>query len=176
MYVMRPGTFTIQSRDLHGIVVVEGDGSAGCAGSRDVWHKNGSRIWTATNLYGYPLAYLVFDPVEAIADAPEPTANPLNPQETCADMGSASGTEIHGIVYSGGNVEFNPIIIDGGVVAFQIQTQSTSASYGYNGTYGNAAPPPGFPVSSGNTVVLVRKSFLVCVDYAADTGGGSPCR
>jgi hypothetical protein len=176
VYVMRPGTFTIQSRDLHGIVVVEGDGSAGCAGSRDVWHKNGSRIWTATNLYGYPLAYLVFDPVEAIADAPEPTANPLNPQETCADMGSASGTEIHGIVYSGGNVEFNPIIIDGGVVAFQIQTQSTSASYGYNGTYGNAAPPPGFPVSSGNTVVLVRKSFLVCVDYAADTGGGSPCR
>ena len=34
----------------------------------------------------------------------------------------------------------------------------------------------GFPVGSGNTVVLVRKSFLVCVDYAADTGGGTSCR
>jgi len=29
---------------------------------------------------------------------------------------------------------------------------------------------------SGNTVVLVRKSFLVCVDYAADTAGGTACR
>ena len=39
-----------------------------------------------------------------------------------------------------------------------------------------SAPPPGFPEGSGNTVVLVRKSFIVCADYAADTGGGSPCR
>ena len=91
-------------------------------------------------------------------------------------MGSASGTEIHGIVYSGGHVDFNPVIVDGGVVAFQIQTQSTSASYGYNATFGNAAPPPGFPDGSGNTVVLVRKSFIVCGNYAADTGGGSPCQ
>jgi Tfp pilus assembly protein PilX len=176
VYVMRPGDFTIQSEDLHGTVVVEGNGSSGCGGSRDVWHKNGSRIWTETNVYGYPLAYLVFDPVEALADAPEPTANPLNPQETCADMGSASGTEIHGIVYSGGNVEFNPIVVDGGVVAFQIQTQASSSTYGYNNTYGNDAPPPGFPLGESNAVILVRKSFLVCADYAADTSGGTSCR
>jgi hypothetical protein len=176
VYVKRPGDFTIQSRDLHGTVVVEGNGSSGCGGSRDVWHRNGARIWTESNVYGYPLAYLVFDPVEAVADAPEPTANPLDQQETCADMGSAAGTEIHGIVYSGGNVEFNPIVVDGGVVAFQIQTQSTGSAYSYNATYGNASPPPGFPDASGNTVVLVRKSFIVCADYAADTGGGTPCR
>ena len=91
-------------------------------------------------------------------------------------MGSANGTEMHGLVYSGGHVEFNPISMDGGVVAFEMQTQCSSSSYGYNPTYGNAAPPPGFPVGSGNTVVLVRKSFLVCVDYAADTAGGSACR
>jgi hypothetical protein len=173
-YVM--GEFTIQSHDLHGVVVVEGNGSSGCGGSRDIWHKNGSRIWTETNVYGHPLAYLLFDPVAAVSQAPQPTANPLNPQGVCADMGSASGTEIHGLVYSGGHVEFNPITIDGGVVAFEIQTQSTSASYGYNPGYGNVSPPAGFPAASGNTVVLVRKSFLVCVDYAADTAGGSACR
>jgi Tfp pilus assembly protein PilX len=176
VYVMRPGDFTIQSRDLHGTVVVEGNGSAGCGGSRDVWHKNGSRIWTESNVYGYPLAYLIFDPVDAVSLAPQPTANPLNPQGTCADMGSASGTEINGIVYSGGHVEFNPVVVNGGVVAFEIQTQSTSAAYGYNPTYGIASPPPGFPDGAGNTVVLVRKSFIVCADYAADSGGGSPCR
>jgi hypothetical protein len=176
VYVMRPGDFTIQSRDLHGTVVVEGNGSAGCAGGQDVSHKNGSRIWTESNVYGYPLAYLVFDPVEALIDAPEPTANPLNPQETCADKGGVSGTEIHGIVYSGGNVEFNTILVDGGVVAFQIQTQGGASNYTYNPSYGNAAPPPGFPDGAGNTVVLVRKSFIVCVNYAADTGGGSPCQ
>jgi Tfp pilus assembly protein PilX len=181
VYVMRgtaPGCcdFQIQNNTLHGTVVVEGNGNSGCGGSRDVWHRNGSVLWTATNVYGYPLAYLVFDPVDAVNLAPQPTANPLNQQGTCADMGSASGTEIHGIVYSGGNVEFNPVVVDGGVVAFQIQTQSSSAAYGYNPTYGNATPPPGFPTGSGNTVVLVRKSFLVCVNYAADTGGGSPCQ
>jgi hypothetical protein len=177
VYVMRPGNFRIQSRDLRGIVVVEGLGdSPACPSSKDVWHHNGSKIWTDSTLYGYPLAYLVFDPVMARDNAPQPTANPLNPQPTCMDMGSASGTEIHGIVYSGGNLEFNPVVVDGGVVAFQIQTQSGTASYSYNLTYGDASPPPGFPEGSGNTVVLVRKSFIVCVNYAADTGGGSPCQ
>ena len=173
MYVMN-GTFTMQQFDFHGVIVVEGDGG----GSDDLQHHNHARIWTEqTNtthsrpVYGYPLAYLVYDP-----ELPAPTANPLAPQNTFADMGAASGTEIHGIVYSGGNVEFNPIVVDGGVVAFQIQTQSTSSSYGYRPIYGDAAPPPGFPEGSGNTVVLVRKSFIVCVNYAADTGGGSPCQ
>jgi hypothetical protein len=168
--------FTMQSQNLHGIVVVEGNGQSGCGGSRDIWHKNGAKIRTQPPLYGYPLAYLLFDPVDAVTLAPQPTANPLNPQGVCADMGSASGTEIHGLVYSGGHVEFNPVVVDGGVVAFEIQTQSTSSAYAYNPTFGNAAPPPGFPEGSGNTVVLVRKSFIVCVDYAADTGGGSACR
>jgi hypothetical protein len=122
------------------------------------------------------LAYLIFDPVDAVNLAPQPTANPLNPQGTCADMGGAAGTEINGIVYSGGHVEFNPVVINGGVVAFEIQTQSTSAAYGYNPTYGNASPPAGFPDGTGKTVVLVRKSFIVCADYAADSSGGTACR
>jgi hypothetical protein len=116
------------------------------------------------------LAYLIYDPVAAVALAPQPTANPLNQQGTCGDMGSASGTEIHGIVYSGGNLEFNPVAVDGGVIAFQIQTQSSSAVYGYNPTFGDAAPPAGFPTGQGNQVVVIKKSFVVCGNYAAGSG------
>lgn len=176
VYVMRPTDFVIQGPTLFGTVVVEGNGASGCTSGRDVWHKNGSNVTTATNAYGYPLAYLVFDPVAAVANAPQPTSNPLNPQATCMDMGSAAGTQIHGIIYSGGHVELNPIVVDGGVIAFEIQTQSSSSIYGYNPTYGEDAPPPGFPIDLSNQVVLVRKSFIVCADYAADTGGGTACR
>ena len=176
VYVMRPRDFTIQSETLFGTVVVEGNGAPDCTSGRDVWHKNGATATTASNVYGYPLAYLVFDPVAAIANAPQPTANPLNPQDTCMDMGSAAGTQIHGLIYSGGHVQLNPIVVDGGVIAFEIQTQASSSTYGYNPTYGQDAPPGGFPADLNNQVVLVLKSFLVCADYAADTGGGSPCR
>ncbi len=151
-HVMNGARSRFSSATFYGILVVEGDGQRNCDGSnRDMKLKNQSRIMdrrqTNTNataprtVYGYPLAFLIYDPQQP----PAPAANPVVPQNTFADMGSAAGTEIHGIVYSGGNVEFNPINVDGGVVAFQIQTQSTSSSYGYNSTYGNAAPPPGFP-------------------------------
>jgi hypothetical protein len=126
-------------------------------------------------VYGYPLAYLVFDPVEAVVDGPEPTANPLDGQETCAVQGGGSGTEIHGFVYSGGSAEFEAIDLDGGVLAFQIQARDPLARYRYNPDYASATPPPGFPVGAGNTVVLVRKTLAACTNYAADLGGGSPC-
>ena len=169
--------FGLQARDFHGTVVIEGNGQPGCSGpSRDLVHGNGGRIWTQPNVYGYPLAYLVFDPVEAVADAPEPTANPLDPQETCAHVGGAPGTLVHGVVYSGGNVEFSEVFLDGGVVAFQIQATGGSTSYRYNPTYGQAAPPPGFSTGAGRAVVLVRKSLTACVNYAADSHGGSSCQ
>jgi hypothetical protein len=98
-----------------------------------------------------------------------PTVSPYAPQNHTADFGS-NNTQIHGIIYSGGHVQFNPLAFDGGVVAFEIQTQG-SATYTYNGTYGNATPPPGFMGGVGNQVVIIRKSFIVCVNYAADTGG-----
>jgi hypothetical protein len=178
MYVMN-GTFSIERDDFHGVIVVEGDSGAG---GTDIRHGNQARIWTEqmaimTNpahnrpVYGYPLAYLLYDP-----ELPAPTAKPLDPQDSRANLGSAGGAEIHGLVYSGGNVEFTPILLDGGVVAFQTQTLGPVSAFVYNPTYGNATPPPGFPEGSGNTVVLVRKSFIVCVNYAADTGGGSLCQ
>jgi Tfp pilus assembly protein PilX len=176
------GKVTIQSATFYGTLVVEGDGQDSCSGNRDINLKNNGTMTTATTattviggsrpVYGYPLTLLVYDP-----QLPVPTAaNPYEPQKTCADLG-AGNTLVNGIVYSGGAIEFNPISVNGSVLGFELQTQGgAQATYNYNPMYGNAAPPPGFPVGSGNTVVLVRKSFLVCVDYAADTAGGSACR
>ena len=94
-------------------------------------------------------------------------------------MGSSGGggTQIHGMVYSGGEVEFDPILVDGTVVAFGIQTQSTSATYNYNTIYGNAASPAptGFPVGDGTEVTIIRKSFIVCSTYHDDSAGGTAC-
>jgi hypothetical protein len=184
LYVMRgtamPWTdagccdFAIQGRDFYGTAVVEGNGLSGC-GSQDLRHSSGARAWTQGNVYGYPLAYLVFDPVEAIADRPEPTANPLDPQETCADLGGGPGTEVHGLVYSGGDVEFDGIALDGGVVAFRVQTRGSSTILRYSPIHGDATPPPGFPTVSGSRVVLLPKTLAYCVSYAADVLGGTAC-
>lgn len=168
--------FSLDGDRLYGTAVVEGNGAAGCAGAgRDLRHANGAQAWTHPGVYGYPLAYLVFDPVEAVADAPEPTAGPLDPQETCAEPGGGAGTGIHGVIYSGGSVEFGPVGLEGGVVAYQVQTRGGPATYRYNPGYGGSTPPPGFPAAAAHTVVLVRKSVTFCANYAADTGGGGPC-
>jgi Tfp pilus assembly protein PilX len=179
-YVLRNGSagkVTIQSDTFHGVLVVEGEGSAGCTGpSIDMELKNNGYMWTEpTNttdsqpVYGYPLALLVYDPQQAA-----PTNSPYAPQNTCADMGSAN-TEVHGMIYSGGHVQFNPILVDGSAVAFEIQTQGgANSGYSYNYTYGNNAPPPGFTASSGNVLIIMKKSFLACSQYA--TGSGQACQ
>ena len=188
-YVMRAGNtgqVTIEGGTFYGTLVVEGNGPGSCSGpNRDmVVQHNGAMqtfrtfktfktndVWVV-RVYGYPLTLLVYDP-----QPPPPTAsNPYAPQQTCAAIGtSGSATSISGLIYSGGHVEFTSIVLEGGVVAFEIQTRG-SAGYHYGDEYGKAAPPPGFPDSSGNTVIPVRKSFIVCADYAADTGGGTACR
>jgi hypothetical protein len=168
--------FALHGAPLYGSAVIEGNGRDGCDGAgRDLHHANGARAWAQPNVYGYPLAYLVFDPVEAVTDAPEPTASPLDPQEVCAAPGGGAGTEIHGLVYSAGHAEFDAIDLDGGVVAFEVQTRGLGSSYRYNPAFGQATPPPAFPAGAGNAVVLLRKSVTPCVNFAADTGGGSPC-
>lgn len=173
LYVM-DGTFSVAHDAVHGIVVVEGDGGGGDDlrhGTQAIARAEPTNATYGRPVYGYPLAYLVYDP-----RLPAPSANPLAPQETVADMGGGTGSEVHGIVYSGGHVRFGPIVLDGGVVAFEIQTQSADARYAYGPTYGGASPPPGFPASPGRAVILLRKSVSVCADYAVDTTGGTPCR
>jgi Tfp pilus assembly protein PilX len=191
-YVMRGHKVSIQDHSVFGTVVVEGTGTPTSGtnfctgGDRDAEAKTRSKFYTGptpatnppagtwgTEQYGFPLAFLVFDPVEA-KESPSLPTPAGDPQRTCADMGSAGGgpsdrAQIHGMVYSGGHVEFNPISMDGSVIAWEIQTQATSSNYSYNYSYGDAAPPAGFPKSGGTEVRVVRKSFIVCSSFAAPT-------
>ena len=168
----------IQGATFYGTVVIEGNGQAGCSGaSRDISAEQGTngrpRRTARPNVYGYPLAFLVFDPVRAVPTASQPVSHP---QETCADMGSGSGTVIHGIVYSGGDVEFNPITVNGGVVAFEIQTQGGRRT---TPTTRRTAMPRRRPASRAGAATpwswSGSPSSSAC-NYAADTGGGSPCQ
>lgn len=80
----------------------------------------------------------------------------------CNDPGNqgSANTAIHGMVYSSGHVNFNPINVTGMIVAFEIQLQASSSSYNYSPTYGLASPPPGFPLDVANKVVMIRKWFI----------------
>jgi hypothetical protein len=178
VYALRTGSgaaTTVQGSSLHGTLVVEGN-ALGCGGTSDFELKNSGRLYTETTnvthgqaVYGYPLALLLYDPTQ-----PAPTITPYAPQDVCSDMGSAN-TSISGMVYSAGHVSFNPINMTGSVVAFEIQLQASSSSYNYSPGYGIAAPPPGFPLGASNRVVVIRKSFIVCRNYADDSGGPTAC-
>jgi len=186
------GVATIQSATVRGTLVVEGNASTSaswCTGpNRDVALLNNGTLTTEAEhreltalyalrglpphrVYGYPLALVIYDPT-----LPYPTVSPTYaPQPTCADMGS-SNTLVNGMVYSGGHVQFNPISVNGSVVGFELQTQGGArAVMNYNVTYGNAAPPPGFPAGAGNQVIVIRKSFIVCATYNDETGGATAC-
>jgi Tfp pilus assembly protein PilX len=183
IYVL-DGTVQIQDNTVYGTIVVEGDSSnTTCPSNKDVQLKTRGIVWTGPNTtdttgwtmprqYGYPLAFLVYDPELA-----DPTSSGT-PQGTCSDFGSSGGgpterAQIHGLVFSGGQVEFNPLVMDGGVVAWEIQTQATDSNYAYNYTYGESVPPPGFPKSGGTEVKIVRKSFIVCSNYLANASNAA---
>jgi hypothetical protein len=118
--------------------------------------------------YGYPLATLSYEPTLA-----PPLAG--SPQPFTTDHGS-NNTEVNGIVYSGGNASFNPITINGGVMAFHTELQASSSEYHYSATYGNAAPPPGFPGGGTFFFVGLRKTFIACASYNDDSGGATGCQ
>jgi hypothetical protein len=193
IYVLRQGgtgTVSLQrtgpgDTDIYGTMVVEGNGPPeDCAAGADFQMGTHTRLFTAPQnaanpykVYGYPLAVLLYDPMQ-----PDPTTGTR--QQTCGDFGASAGnTEIHGIVFSGGKIEFNPIGLDGGVVAYDVEAQGgASTSYLYNSTYGNAAPPPGFPTDSGANIAILRKSFVSCSTFTennpsnGDYNNPSRCR
>ena len=148
-----------------------GTGSASCGSNADLTLGSHSYLYTATNAYGYPLAVVLYDPTQA-----PPTGS--GGQNTCADFGAGGGnTEIHGAIYGSGDIFFNPINIFGPMVAYMTVPQG-SGTYTYTGegsTYGNAAPPAGFPVSGGvETISLIRKSFVTCAKFVNEGTSGTP--
>jgi hypothetical protein len=181
IYIYRQNWSQGNNRQFYGTLAVEGLPNPGGAiifqvgggGSSQMWAgPNQSPTppgWTFSNQYGYPMTAIIYNP-----EAPVPTVAPTYaPQNHYADFGSAN-TEIHGMIYSGGHVQFNPLQVDGTIVAFEIQTQG-SANYVYSPWYGSHTPPPGFPFGSGNEVVIIRKSFVVCANWKDDTSGPSAC-
>ncbi len=182
------GTLSLQNHDVYGTVVIEGDHGNG----DDLQVRTRAHMWTGPSdgittgwgaeQYGYPLAVLIWDPQQAMPATPPslPTSSGT-PQNTTADMGSAGGgasdrSQVHGMVYSGGHVEFNPMVLDGSVIAWEIQTQATNSSYSYNYNYGKDAPPPGFPKGTGTEVKVIRKSFIVCANYSDETSAATACQ
>jgi Tfp pilus assembly protein PilX len=151
-------------KTFYGTWVVEGDGPPeDCPGAgSDFAARSQTAIRTVNGTYGYPLVLLLYDPQQ-------PT--PLPRQAICADLGAGGGnTQVEGIVYSAGKVEFNPLTLNGGVVSYDAETQG-SAVYTYNNTFGSAAPPPGFPVASGASLAIIRKSYIVCSNYSVNSSG-----
>jgi hypothetical protein len=145
--------------EVNGTVVVHGDGNGGITGPAvDVGLSGHSGMWSISGCAtcGYPLALLIYDPSQATL-----------PQNTAADL-SNSNSEIHGIVYSGGTVSFNPITIDGGVVAWTSYFGNAQSGATYNAAYGAAAPPPGFsPVQPGTQVfAFIRRTWSQCRTYS----------
>jgi Tfp pilus assembly protein PilX len=120
--------------------------------------------------YGYPMAYVVYDPKLA-----QPTISPYVPQATTTDFGTPN-THINGSIYSGGTVSFNPISVNGSVVAYNIDLQATSSTYTYVPQYGNDAPPAGFPPGASNSVVILAKSFIACNGYSDQSAGATGCQ
>ena len=163
------GTLVVEGTQAGGIVYQIGNGA-----TTAIWAgpTSGPAVpagWTFSNQYGYPVVALIYTPYLA-----PPTITPTYlPQDHYSDFGS-SNTQVHGMIYSGGHVNFNPLSVDGTIVAFEIQTQG-SATYNYNSWYGINTPPPGFPPGGGNQVVVIRKSFVVCTSYSDDGGGPTAC-
>jgi hypothetical protein len=124
--------------------------------------------YSATKGYGYPLALMSYDP-----KLPYPTVSPQAPQPISVNFGS-NNTMVNGSVYSGGQLTFNPINVNGTSIAFNIDLQSATSTYNYVPQYGNDAPPAGFLPGTSDPVVMLPKSFITCNNYHDDSPSGTP--
>ncbi len=107
------------------------------------------------NAPGYPFAMIIHHPgIGAGGDPPPPQQN------TVAQL-SSTGVVISGIIFSTGNVEFNPIQVDGGVVAYGVDIQGNT-QFVYNNTYG-AAAKKGVSIPAGAySAQFMRSTWLHC--------------
>jgi hypothetical protein len=123
---------------------------------------------------GYPLAILAYNPPDnAAADSPGP---PTSGQSIVLDLSDAT-TLISGIIYTGGESEFGPINVDGGIIGWDVSIENTATRIVYNSQYGNDAPPPAF-TTPGSTefVTLVRPTWIHCRTYGDQWDGPTSCQ
>jgi hypothetical protein len=172
-------TMTVQAAAVYGTLVVEGsvddknDGNF-CTGGPEPGPASSptSALSVCGNVtgraYGYPLAILMYDPTLA-------PPVPGTPQSITLDHGTLH-TYINGYVYTSGTSSLNPIYLNGGIIAFAFTLQGSSSNYIYQRLYGGAAPPPGFPASSGDLMVGYNKTFIVCADYHDESAGATACQ
>jgi hypothetical protein len=179
MYVFRQGWSQSDNRQVYGTLVVEGSTAGGTVFAAG--HGAGTALWAGppqspppggwafSNQYGYPLVALVYSPEMA---APTVTTGP-GPQGHLADLGGGNA-RIHGMVYSGGRLQVTALELDGGAVAFEMQTAGGGALT-YGAGYGGHTPPPGFPRDAGHRVVLFRKSVVACTNFSDDGPAPTAC-
>lgn len=168
LYVM--GKLTMgNNTEVNGTIVIHGNGTAGAGPNLDLAFTGTNAIFampTACAKCGPGLAIVMYDPV------PGPVP-PAPPHTLLADISNASGDmRINGIVYSSGTVEFNPILINGGVLAYTSYLHTPNSGITYNDVFGSLAPPPGFPPAGTAGVVMMRRTFGHCT-YADESAVGT---
>jgi hypothetical protein len=181
LYVM--GKVGLSTGAVQGTVVLHGDGLPAKANA-DFGLQGQSQVTSRPCVAGspapspgcgYPLAILAYDP----NNPPDPTPTTATGQTIFLDMSNTGAdTKVSGLIYTGGTAEFNPINVDGGVMAWDVNILNTASRINYNPTYGNAAPPPGFPSPSIDpswTVSLYRATWVHCTNYANDFNGPTSC-
>jgi hypothetical protein len=176
VYVM--GKLTVTNNvEINGTVVLHGDGVGGGGSNKDFGLTGTNQVTarpcntlagTPAPYCGYPLVILAYNPNEA---APTTAVG----QTIQLDL-SNSTSQIHGLIYSGGTADFNPLTVDGGLIAWDVNITNTATRITYNPTFGNAAPPPAFTMpTDGAGVQIYPATWVHCTYYANETSGPTPC-
>ena len=83
---------------------------------------------------------------------------------------------VHGLIFSGGTADFNPLTVDGGLIAWDVNVTNTASRITYNPTFGNAAPPPAFTMpTDGSGVQIYPATWVHCTYYSSETSAPTPC-
>jgi hypothetical protein len=176
VYVMGKMTVT-NNVEINGTVVLHGNGVGGGGSNKDFGLTGTNQVTTRpcntlagtpAPYCGYPLAILAYNPNET----PPTTAVGQTIQ---LDLSNAT-SQVHGLIFSGGTADFNPLTVDGGLIAWDVNITNTASRITYNPTFGNAAPPPAFTMpTDGSGVQIYPATWVHCTYYSSETSAPTPC-
>jgi Tfp pilus assembly protein PilX len=163
---------------VHGTLVLHGNQTGGGGGNDDLGLTGTVQVTThpcvagspaPTPGCGYPLAFLAYNPNEAV---------PTTATGQTINLSLSDSTAIvRGIIFTGGTADFGPINVDGGMIGWDVNIGNTATRITYNSTYGNASPPPGFTSTTDPTasVYPYPATWVHCVNYANDYSAPTSC-